>query len=62
MKTFIILLIHITAGLGFLAIVLSTLAMVLPKGQYHSRTEKRYPFTSVRHEAGAPASLRDQAT
>jgi hypothetical protein len=62
MKTFIILLIHITAGLGFLAIALSTLAMVLPKGQPHGYTEKRAPYTAVQHEAGTPASLRDQAT
>jgi hypothetical protein len=32
METFTVLLIHITAGLGFLAIALSAMTMILPKG------------------------------
>ena len=38
METFTVLLIHITAGLGFLAIALSALTMILPKGPRSGRS------------------------
>jgi hypothetical protein len=37
-ETFTVLLIHITAGLGFLAIALSALTMILPQGQRSGRS------------------------